>query len=203
MIVVDSGRLPDIGIIIAAALAQDMLESCPYVEGYCGEHVQDYPDVIQKAGQLQSPVICTFYFMYLTLYLTPKFPDPILYNPAAAVAANDRRRNTTDREAREVAAAIAMRVAARRPISSSTTRVRIRRHLAQANAIAGPSTMPSQDQAPANQSPTQAEIELLTRLANGNGLSSYDAAGFIEKCDRCGHDFLGSFLLGHIILSHQ
>jgi len=176
MVVIDSGHPPDIGAVIAP---RDMSESCPYVEGYCGEHIHDYPDVIQKAGRLKIPRICRFYSLF-SVYFAPNFPDPILDNPAGAASesANERRRNAMDRDARALAAAVAMRVAAHRPISSSTTRVR--RRPAQANAIAGPSTLP---QAPAGQShtiPTQAEIELLTRLANGNGLSSHDTAGFLR-----------------------
>ena len=47
-------------------------------------------------------------------------------------------------------------------------------------------------------SPTQQEIDLLIRLANGSGLSHYDTLGFMEMCTRCGDFFLGSFLCRHI-----
>lgn len=200
MIVVESGHLPDIGTIIAAALTQDMSEICPYVEGYCGEHIHDYPDVIQKASQLNIPGICVFYSPFYALSLS-NCPDPTPYRPAVTVAANTRRRNAMDREAREWAA-IAARVAAGCPVSSAATRVR--RRQAQANAVAG--LVLPQTQAPAGQFhpiPTQVEIDLLTRLANGDGLSPYDTEGFIERCDRCGRAFLASLLSSHIILSHQ
>ena len=45
----------------------------------------------------------------------------------------------------------------------------------------------------------QMEIDLLTRLANGLGLSQYDTLGFLEKCNNCSNFFLGSFLC---IISH-
>ena len=100
--------------------------------------------------------------------------------------------------------------------SSSYTRVR---RCVQANALAGPSgsTRPGNGGntgtvqghgvpgAPGVSvpSPTQMEIDLLTRLANGSGLSQHDMLGFLETCNHCGNLFLGSLLCRHIISCTQ
>ena len=85
---------------------------------------------------------------------------------------------------------------------------RIRR----ANAIAGPSTaavtQPGNEETGSLQghgdpgasvlSPTQMEVDLLIRIANGSGLSHYDTLGFLEMCSQCGNYFLSSFLGRHV-----
>ena len=48
------------------------------------------------------------------------------------------------------------------------------------------------------QSPTQTDIDLLHRLANGSGLSYYDTLGFLERCTCCCDFFLSSFICHHI-----
>ena len=121
-----------------------------------------------------------------------------------------RRRDVIDRR-RDAVHQVddATRERTRRPSSAAYTRVR--RRPVQANAVAGPSTQPGNgggsvqnrdvpgaSQAVMVMSPTQQEIDLLVRLANGSGLSHYDTLGFMEMCTRCGYFFLGSFLCRHI-----
>jgi hypothetical protein len=121
------------------------------------------------------------------------------------------RRRALDREASVHRPGTATRQRTTHQPSSAYTRVR--RHV-QANAIAGPSARPQAGNgsntgivqghgvpgAPGASvpSPTQMEIDLLTRLANGSGLSQYDTLGFLEMCNHCGNSFLGSFLCRHI-----
>jgi len=45
-----SGRNPDIDNIVLAFQASAPFELGPYFEGYCGEHVSQYPGIEQKAG---------------------------------------------------------------------------------------------------------------------------------------------------------
>jgi hypothetical protein len=75
----------------------------------------------------------------------------------------------------------------------------------QANAIAGPSTstqpgfVRGQDAPGVSElCPTQMELDLLHRIANGSGLSYYDTLAFLEMCNSCRNFFLSSFLGRHI-----
>ena len=119
--------------------------------------------------------------------------------------ARRRRREALDREAAAYLRAGSHGAAHQpqatlQPTSPAYTRVR-RPVQAQANAIAGPSNQPAPGNGVPGEpelSPTQMETELLTRLANGSGLSQYDTLGFLETCTRCGNLFLGSFLGPHI-----
>ena len=110
--------------------------------------------------------------------------------------ARQRRRDNLDREAAFHRVSDEARQRTRQPTTAAYTCVRRR---VQANAIAGPSNQAG-NSAPgeSEQSPTQVETELLTRLANGSGLSQYDSLGFLETCTRCGNLFLGSFLGRHL-----
>lgn len=88
---------------------------------------------------------------------------------------------------------------------SSPAYTRIRRPV-QANAIAGPSMQPGNeenrslqgDPGASGPTPSQMEVELLIRIANGTGLSHYDTLGFLEMCTQCGYYFLRSFLGPHV-----
>jgi hypothetical protein len=118
--------------------------------------------------------------------------------------ARRRRRDEVDRKAAFLRARDldAARQHTRQSTSAAYTRVR---RPVQANAIAGPSNQSGNgvpqagDSGESVLSPTQTETELLTRLANGSGLSQYDSLGLLETCTRCGNLFLGSFIGRHLI----
>jgi hypothetical protein len=112
--------------------------------------------------------------------------------------ARRRRRDDLDREAAFHRARNAARQRTRQPTTAAYTRVRRPVQL-EANTIAGPSNQPGNGvPGECELSPTQMETELLTRLANGSGLSQYDRLGFLETCTRCGKLFLSSFLGRHL-----
>lgn len=113
-----------------------------------------------------------------------------------------RRRDALDRIAASYRAGDATRQDTTSQSSSAAyTRVR------HSNAIAGPSNQPGNGEIsglgrgePGESllSPNQVEIDLLTRLANGSGISHYETLGFMEKCTGCNYYFLGSFFSSHV-----
>ena len=105
--------------------------------------------------------------------------------------ARQRRRDNLDREAAFHRVSDEAHQRTRQPTTAAYTRVRRR---VQANAIAGPSNQAG------NSAP--GESELLTRLANGSGLSQYDSLGFLETCTRCGNLFLVVFLVVILLPAH-
>ena len=108
-----------------------------------------------------------------------------------------RKRAMLDRESAKVLASISARPKPP-PVSSAHTRIICRPTTA--NAIAGPSAIvpPVGHAAVIGAMANYREVQLLTTLANGNGISSYDIQGFIEKCGICQKFFLGSILPVHI-----
>jgi hypothetical protein len=176
------------------------LEDLPYVSGYCGEF---HDGISQQAGPRLIPGMSVL-LLYIII-TTDGLSDPSGFFDDSNDRARRRRRDALDREA----ALYRARDTAPQPTSAAYTRIRRR---VSANAIAGPSTRPVPANAIAGpstprgngepgeseMSPTQMETDILTRLANGAGISQYDALGFLETCTRCGNFFLRSFLGRHL-----
>lgn len=180
--------------MLSIYLRDPTLEDLAYVEGYCGEFCDG---IFQQAGPRRMPGM-SVYFIYIVTTIdcldTLDFFDN--GNRDSYDRARRRRRDDLDREAAFYRAGDAARQRARQPTTAAYTRVR---RPVQANAIAGPSNQPGNGVPGESElSPTQMETELLTRLANGSGLSQYDRLGFLETCTRCGNIFLGSFLGRHL-----
>ena len=200
----EPGQYPDMEAILSIYLRDRSLETLPYITGYCGEF-----GILQRAGPRQIPGMSMSLqiFVYCYHYLS-------LISDMWGLFGSDndrvrrRRRDALDREA--AAYLRADSAAVQRTLqSTSPAYTRVRRPV-QANAVAGPSTQPGRAETPGSAqgqdglpgesvlSPSQLEIDLLIRLANGSGLSQYDTLGFLEKCTRCGYFFLGSFIGPHI-----
>jgi hypothetical protein len=115
-------------------------------------------------------------------------------------AVRARKRAALDAASAELAASISARP---RPPPSSTSHSRVirRRNTLTNNAIAGPSGQSVTDVDPirADVVASYQEARLLTTLAGGDGISSYDMQGFIEKCGICHMYYLGSILPVHIL----
>ncbi len=116
-------------------------------------------------------------------------------------AVRARKRAALDAASAELAASISARP---RPPPSSTAHTRVirrRNTLITNNAIAGPSShsVTDVDQIRADVVASCPEARLLTMLAGGDGISSYDMQGFIEKCSVCHMFYLGSILSVHIL----
>jgi hypothetical protein len=107
-------------------------------------------------------------------------------------AVRARKREALDKESAELAASISARP---HPLRSSA-HTRVIRH---AKAVAGPSRIPLDGHSRTGAS--DHEIQLLTALAGGDGISPYDNQGFIEECGVCHHFFLGSVLISSHIFS--
>ena len=178
----------------------------PYVVGYCGEFREN---IMQQAGPRYHPGLSVLFLkkfiFWLILVVSGMLWDYVDNNLAQCV--RDRHCGL-DCEATVHLPDTATCQRTHQQFSAYTW---VQRRV-QANALAGSSTWPGNrgdigtvqghgvPGAPGASvpSPTQMEIDLLTRLGNGSGLSQYDMLGFLEMCNHCSNLFLGSFLCCHI-----
>lgn len=155
-------------------------------------------EFINRQGLVECLVCwCILYILLLRLINSDCLSDTLGFFDNSNYdrdRARRRRRDDLDREAAFQRARDAARQHTRQPATAVYTHVR-----RPANAIAGPSNQHGNGvPGECELSPTQMETELLTRLANGSGLSQYDCLGFLETCTRCGNVFLSSFLGRHL-----
>jgi hypothetical protein len=192
------------GTILAAFITNGSLDPCPYFEGYCGEHQYEYPGFEQKSGPRKVP-FGTYFCMSLPILLilnsAPVIGRHGTFYPLDYGAVRARKRAALDAASAELAASISARP---RPPPSSTAHTRVirrRNFTLTDNAIAGPSGRSVTDVDPirADVVASCQEARLLTTLAGGDGISSYDMQGFIEKCSICHMYYLGSILPVHIL----
>ena len=178
----EPGAYPDMENILSVYLRDTTLEDLPYIVGYGGEFCDG---IFQQAG---SRLVPDSSWSFLDMEHVRRRRRDALDRNAASYQADDAARQN----------------AARRPSSAAYTRVRCS---TSSNAIAGPSNQPGNGEIPGRGhgdsgesliSPNQVEIDLLIRLANGDGISHYDTLGFMEKCTGCGSYFLGSFFSSHV-----
>jgi hypothetical protein len=109
-------------------------------------------------------------------------------------AVRARKRAALDEASAELAASISARP--RSPSSAAHTRV-IRRR---ANAIAGPSGTTNADPTSLTVAVASCqEVQRLTILASGGGISSFNMQNLIEECGICHMFYLGSILPTHIL----
>lgn len=190
--------------ILSIYLRDPALEDLAYVNGYCGEFLAG---IYQKAGPRLMPGTTSMSVYFIYTVTATDWLDTLGFfdngNNYDRDRAWRRRRDDLDQEAALHRAGYYSDTAHQhtsQPTSAAYTRVRRPvQPEAQANTIAGPSNQPGNDMpGEFEPSPTQTETELLTRLANGSGLSPYDRLGFLETCTRCGNLFLGSFLGRHL-----
>lgn len=123
-------------------------------------------------------------------------PSPVNYEVVRA-----RKRAALDKESAELIASISARPRPP-PSSSAFTRV-IHRSTSSINAVAGPSRIPVDRFRTVDKIASNQEAQLLTTLAGGDGISSFDIQGFIEECGICHRFFLGSVLPSHIFSCDQ
>jgi hypothetical protein len=145
--------------------------------------------------------VCPFFDItdFESTYTAPASDRRRTSHPLDYEAVRARKRAALDAASAELASSISARP---RPPPSSTAHTRVirRRTTLTTNAIAGPSGATDVDQFSGADSvvASSQEARLLTMLAGGDGISSYDMQGFIEKCGICHMFYLSSILRIHI-----